>query len=71
MEDSLSKRESGRFAMRHAIRLSKHNPVKLDLTWNVLDNSKFEENQKKLQLQKLFQITPYFFINFLGIFITT
>jgi hypothetical protein len=65
MEDSLSKREPGRFAMRHAIRLSKHNPVKLDLTW------KFEENQKKLQLQKLFQITPYFFTNFLGIFITT
>jgi hypothetical protein len=26
------------------------------------------ENQKKLQLRKLFQITPYFSTNFLGIF---
>jgi hypothetical protein len=28
------------------------------LTWNLLNNSKSVENQKKMQLQKLFQITP-------------
>jgi hypothetical protein len=38
------------------------------LTWNLLNNSKSVENYKKLQLQKLFQITPSFFTNFLEIF---
>jgi hypothetical protein len=56
--------------MRHAIRLNEHNPVKLDLNWNLLDNSKSVKNQKKLQLQMLFQITPSFSTNFLKIFIT-
>jgi hypothetical protein len=54
--------------MRHAIRLSEHNPVKLDLTWNLLDNSKSGENQKELKLQKLFQITPSFSTIFFGNF---
>jgi hypothetical protein len=40
------------------------------LTWNLTNNSKFMENQKKLQLQKLFQITPSFFANFLENFLT-
>jgi hypothetical protein len=39
------------------------------LTWNVLNNWKSMENPKKLQLQKLFQITPSFSTIFLGIFI--
>jgi hypothetical protein len=40
------------------------------MTWNHLINSKSVENQKKLQLQKLFQITLYFYIRFMGIFLT-
>jgi hypothetical protein len=39
-------------------------------TWNLLNISKSVGNQKKLQLQKLFQITPSFSTNFLGIFVT-
>jgi hypothetical protein len=39
------------------------------LTRNLSNNSKFVGNQKKLQLQKLFQIIPSFSINFLGIFL--
>jgi hypothetical protein len=39
-------------------------------TWNLSNNSKFVGNQKKLQLQKLFQIIPSFSTNFVGIFIT-
>jgi hypothetical protein len=50
--------------------LIEHNLVKLDFTWNLLNNLKSEENQKKVQLQKLFQITPSFSTNFLEIFIT-
>jgi hypothetical protein len=38
------------------------------LAWNLANNSKSMENQKKLQLQKLFQITPSLSTNFLGIF---
>jgi hypothetical protein len=38
------------------------------LTWNLLSNSKFVENQRKMQLQKLFQITPSSSTNFPGIF---
>jgi hypothetical protein len=34
------------------------------LTWNLANNSKSVENQKKLQSQKLFQITPSFSTNF-------
>jgi hypothetical protein len=40
------------------------------LTQNLLINSKSVENQNKLQLQKLFQITLSFSTNFLGIFLT-
>jgi hypothetical protein len=40
------------------------------LACNLLNNSKSEANQKKLRLQKLFQITPYFSTNFLGFFLT-
>jgi hypothetical protein len=40
------------------------------LAWNLSNNSKSVENQKKLQLQKLFQIKPSFSTNFLGIFLT-
>jgi hypothetical protein len=40
------------------------------LAWNLMNNSKSVENQKKLQLQKLFQITPSFFTNFLENFLT-
>jgi hypothetical protein len=47
--------------------LIEHNLVKLDFTWNLLNNLKSEENQKKVQLQKLFQITPSFSTNFLEI----
>jgi hypothetical protein len=39
-------------------------------TWNLSNISKFVGNRKKLQLQKLFQITHYFSTNFLGIFVT-
>jgi hypothetical protein len=39
------------------------------LTWNLSSNSKSEENQKKMQLQKLFQITFFYFTNFLRIFL--
>jgi hypothetical protein len=35
------------------------------LTWNLSHNSKSVENQKTLQLQKLFQITPSFSTNFI------
>jgi hypothetical protein len=44
------------------------NLVKLGLIWNLVNNSKFKENQKKLQLQILFQITSSSSTNFLGIF---
>jgi hypothetical protein len=40
------------------------------LAWNLLNTSKSMKNQKKLQLQKLFQITPSFPTNFLAIFLT-
>jgi hypothetical protein len=46
------------------------NLVKLGSTWNIVNNSKYVENQKKLQLQKLFQITSSPSTNFLGIFLT-
>jgi hypothetical protein len=39
------------------------------LTWNIVNNSKSIENQKKLQLQKLFQIISSYSTNFLGIFL--
>jgi hypothetical protein len=38
------------------------------LTWNLLNNSKSMENQRKLPLQKLFQITPSSSSNFPGFF---
>jgi hypothetical protein len=38
--------------------------------WNLLNNSKSLGNQKKLQLQNLFQTTPFFSTNFVGIFLT-
>jgi hypothetical protein len=38
------------------------------LTWNLLSNSKFVENQRKMQLQKLFPITPSSSTKFPGIF---
>jgi hypothetical protein len=41
------------------------------LTWNLSINSKSVENQKKLQLQKLVQITHSFSTYFLGFFLTT
>jgi hypothetical protein len=46
------------------------NLVRQILTWNLVNNSKSVENQKKLQLQKLFQITSYSSIKFLEIFLT-
>jgi hypothetical protein len=46
------------------------NLVRQVLTWNLVNNSKSVENQKKLQLQKLFQITSYSSTKFLGIFLT-
>jgi hypothetical protein len=46
------------------------NLVKLGLTWNLVNNSKSVENQKKLQLQKLLQITSYSSTKFPGIFLT-
>jgi hypothetical protein len=39
-------------------------------TWNLLNNSKSVGNQKKLQLQNLFQTTSFFSTNFVGIFLT-
>jgi hypothetical protein len=51
------------------------NLYRFGLAWNPVNNSKSLENQKKLQLQKLFQITtssstifPGFFSQFLAIF---
>jgi hypothetical protein len=44
------------------------NLVQFGLAWNLVNNSKSVESQKKLQLQKLFKITPSFSTNFLGIF---
>jgi hypothetical protein len=40
------------------------------LTWNLSNNSKSVENQKKLQLQELFQTTLSFSTIFLGIVLT-
>jgi hypothetical protein len=40
------------------------------LAWNFSNNSKSMKNQKKLQLQKLFQITSSFSTNYLAIFHT-
>jgi hypothetical protein len=40
------------------------NLVQLGLALNLMNNSKSVENQKKLQLQKLFQITSSSSINF-------
>jgi hypothetical protein len=39
------------------------------LTWKLLNNSKSVENQKKLQLQNMFQLTFSYFTNFLGNFL--
>jgi hypothetical protein len=46
------------------------NLYQFSLVWNLANNSKSVENQKKLQLKKLFQITPPFSTKFLGIFLT-
>jgi hypothetical protein len=44
------------------------NLVQLGLALNLMNNSKSVENQKKLQLQKLFQITSSSSIKFWGFF---
>jgi hypothetical protein len=38
------------------------------LTWNLSNNSKSIQNQRKFQLKKLFQITPSFSTKFPGFF---
>jgi hypothetical protein len=47
-----------------------HKIVSIRFGLESFEELKFMENQKKFQLQTLFQITPYFSINFLGIFLT-
>jgi hypothetical protein len=43
------------------------NLYQFGLAWNLTNNSKSVKNKKKLQLQKLFQITPSSSMNFPGI----